>query len=352
VEYSKKSAVLCLDEIKHASLYFDTVIPASYASYVGLLGQLCNERRNVSNSLIDTVFKDILGFSYNAYFDQFHEFNNSLWKFFEDYQSFMGSFEKNYNKYEYRKFLLDHFHCSVDDIINHLDSMHDFGEHYDRIRRSSKSGPDKFYDFISQAYIDNIELIHTERCRDIFKKFYTNIGLPRVSILLPASFSNYNKACDDDITITLSKLNLVDVRKADWQKILEFRRDSDARKKFRNFRLFMHKNYKDKSLSFIEDDISKRYEDYLNTCKDYNFETTTSSLSVALNSKSLQTTIITTACSVLFGDPLLILGTISTGLSVTLGNLVIGLAKNRHAFHKLKRDHDLAYIIEAKEILE
>ena len=73
---------------------------------------------------------------------------------------------------------------------------------------------------------------------------------------------------------------------------------------------------------------------------------------MVLDSKSIQATVAATAAAAAFGSPLAAAATALTGATVELGKIALTVAKRKHDFQKLKRDHELAYIIEAQEHLE
>ena len=116
--------------------------------------------------------------------------------------------------------------------------------------------------------------------------------------------------------------------------------------------MFLHKNYEGKSRSFIEDDLNRLLEDYANTCKNWGFDSIISYISTVLDSKSLLTTIAATAGVALFGTPIASIATGVAGVAIEIGKIALTVARRKHDFHSLKRNHDLAYIIEAKERFE
>jgi hypothetical protein len=185
--------------------------------------------------------------------------------------------------------------------------------------------------------------------RNALNHFAKQLGINRYSVLLPSHHAFSTHATDDDLTLTLTNIRLINTVRASWEQIFEFRRDTDARKKLRNMKLFLQENYQDKSKQFIEDDFNKRLDDYNNVCKDHGFETCMSVLSAILNAKTLQTVVAGGVAAALLGGPITGL---STAVCLELGNIVLEVAKRKHAFNKLMRDHQLAYIIDAKERIE
>ncbi|MFW6148186.1 MAG: hypothetical protein ACOC6B_07335, partial [Thermodesulfobacteriota bacterium] len=162
---------------------------------------------------------------------------------------------------------------------------------------------------------------------------------------------NYD-AKEEDVTISIATLNLVDTKKTGWPQIIEFRKDKEARKKLRNLRLFLTENYEGKNISFIEDDLGKRLDEYEKTCKDWGFETTLSTLEALMDSKYLRRSIGASFAAAILGESVYAVGFPVTATILEVGKTVLCLSKKKHAFNKLKRDHELAYIIEAKERLE
>ena len=71
-----------------------------------------------------------------------------------------------------------------------------------------------------------------------------------------------------------------------------------------------------------------------------------------MDARTLLTTFATTVGAVLFGKPIVATATASAGAALEVGKIVLTIVKRRHAFQRLKRDHELAYIIEASERLE
>ena len=69
-----------------------------------------------------------------------------------------------------------------------------------------------------------------------------------------------------------------------------------------------------------------------------------------MDSKNIQTTFAASAGAAIFGEPVVVAGTILAGVSIEIGKIAIEISKRKHAFHKIKRDHPLAYLIEISEI--
>ncbi len=71
-----------------------------------------------------------------------------------------------------------------------------------------------------------------------------------------------------------------------------------------------------------------------------------------MDSTRIQATLGTAIASAILDGPLLVTVAAMTGSLLETGKVALGFARAKHSFQKLKRDHDLAFIIEAKERLE
>jgi hypothetical protein len=200
-------------------------------------------------------------------------------------------------------------------------------------------------------YVENIQFWKNDRrtTRTDLNVISEKFSGKRGQILLPSSCLETSEATENDLTLSLANINLIDTSKTTWEQILAFRKDQDARRKLRNLRLFLHENYQDKTRSFIEDDLGKRLDDYNDTCKDWGFDTVTSTISAALDSNSISATILASAGAAIFGESVVVTGTVLAGASVEIGKLIISLIQKRHAFNKIRQDHEMAYIIEARK---
>jgi len=202
-----------------------------------------------------------------------------------------------------------------------------------------------------EGYINDDTLPNGNTIRNALNNFAAQLGINNYSVLLPSRYSDTSStpATDDDLTLTLSNIQLINTDKTSWQQILELRKDTDSLKKLRNLKLFMQSNYQGKGKEFIEDDFAKRSDDYNNMCKDHGLETCISAFSVILDAKHLQTAIAGGVAATLLGGPITGLG---AAACLELGHISLEVAKRKYAFSKLKRDHELAYIIDAKERIE
>ena len=174
-------------------------------------------------------------------------------------------------------------------------------------------------------------------------------GFVNLPILISSSSLPSKAATLDDITLTVTNLNLINFQNASWEQVLELRKDAASQAKLRNLRVFLHKEYIGKDVAYIEDHFQKSIDDYADAVRDHGFTTRMSTLSTLLSSKSLPATLGTTAGAILFGTPLQAVATGVVTSIYEIGKVAVEVAKHRHAFNKLKKDHPVAFIADAQE---
>ena len=299
MNYEHVSSVICLGDTKQAALYFDRVIIVDPAEQMGIYG-LPEFGKGAYNLISNNKITKETLLNYNLLFQ------------------------------EYRR------------------AVELPGFSFSRVENTDYFISDTRKKLI-EGYINNDKLPNGNTIRNALNHFAKQLGINRCSVLLPSRYADSIHATDDDLTLTLTNIRLINTDRTKWEQILELRRDTDARRKLRNMKLFLQENYQGKSKEFIEDDFDKRLDDYSNVCKDHGLETCMSALSVILNAKHLQTAIAGGVAAALLGSPIAGLG---TAVCLGLGHIALEVAKRKHAFNKLKRDHELAYIIDAKERIE
>lgn len=373
--YQKQINAICLGDPKQSAIYFDSIIPISYffelTSSPKMLKLIVKyglqdqrdvselsekfvyefiEEVNVLESLLGIPLDvDVIEKKIKPYFEYFTSMFNICNLRAELYSRHTEERGKPYAELK----LAESIDNIPDSIIQMLDSISEEKKTSVPISEAVMRG---ILDLLCLFYVENVGFVDGKGQAKGYT-FREKIDLlPAVRkghrrVVLPSSCFNYLKAADNDITIYLSNLQLIDTDKTDWSKIIEFRKDEEARRKLRNLRLFLHTTYEGKSIAFIQDDLHRRLEQYNETCKEWGFETRTSSIMAVMDSKSLQATIGMTLAAAILGEPFVATGAALTGSFLEIGKIALGFARAKHSFQKLKRDHDLAFIIEAKERL-
>lgn len=151
------------------------------------------------------------------------------------------------------------------------------------------------------------------------------------------------------MSLSIQNVRLIDASHTSWKQILVFRENDQNRRKLRRLRQFFFDNFEDKPKTFIEDNLAQRMADYEQAIKDFGFETKLGYLTVLLSSQVVVPATAVTVASALFGLPLATIA--AAGVAVELGSFALKIAESKHALAKFQRDHELAYIMEAKKML-
>jgi hypothetical protein len=152
------------------------------------------------------------------------------------------------------------------------------------------------------------------------------------------------------LAVAASNLELIDVSNIALEKLIEFRNDKSSKSKLRRLRLFACENYSGKPVSFIEDDLMSRLDDYKDVARKWDFETTTSCLTTLLSSKVLLGTVGAALVTTVAGLPLASLGAAALGLSIELGNVSLSIAKTRFAAQEALASHPMSYLEAARRV--
>jgi hypothetical protein len=298
--YKSKSDVISLGDSKQAAIYFDRVLVVDPSEQMGVWG--------LPGQLSEGAYRLIFG----------------------DVASEQDLLRYNYEFQEYRK------------------SLSLPGISFSRIKDSDVwvSNSRKA---LLEGYINNQTLENGTNTRQALAKFARKMGVDTYSVLLPSHYSDARHASDDDLSLTLANIPLIDTSKTSWEQIFELRKDAAALIKLRKLRKFLHKNYQGKGKDYIEDDLALRLADYADVCRDHGIETSLSILSMILDARRLQTAIAGGVAATLLGNPL---AGLSAAVSIELGQVMLEVASKRHNFNKLRRSHELGYIIDSKERLK
>jgi hypothetical protein len=151
--------------------------------------------------------------------------------------------------------------------------------------------------------------------------------------------------------LTLANLGVIDASNASWEQIAEFRRDAEARRRLRRFRLFAYDTYIGKSAAYIEDDLLTKLADYEETTKQWGFETVQGAMKTVLSSRLSATAAGGAIMSALFGHSPEALVVAATAGVLQLGHVSLELTQRRFALQKLTRDNPVSYIAYSRKKL-
>lgn len=312
--YRPSSKILCFENFKEASLYFDRVLPLNMGrmrgdSTVGdiLVGYPEEVPSAALSHLIDGIEGNTVTYSHAT---RVMDFTANRWV----------EFAKEVEPYA-RLWSPDPRNPDDDDVRNQ----------YRKLQEA----------YFADAYISGVTPI-----REAFRRYANSIGFDRFSVAVPSASEHGGSQCDP--SITLSKLNLVDPSQAEWRQIIELRKDTESHRKLSRLRLFIHKNYADCSFAYIEDDLSQRIEEYERVTRKFGLKTTLSSLSLLLDARALQASAGAGLIAGLFGGPLVGL---SAAAAIEIGKIAVNIAEKYHDLKDWQSGHELAFIFDTKKVL-
>ncbi len=135
-----------------------------------------------------------------------------------------------------------------------------------------------------------------------------------------------------------------------WDRVIDFRKDSEAIRKYRDLRLWLEMGLQAKSLPQALDIISQKIDDYTWAIKKHGLETKIGYIRQLLGWK--QTTILTagTAISTLLGGP--VWGAIAAGTIIS-SEITASVAESKIKLEDTKRgkNREIAYLLELREKL-
>lgn len=299
------TSVVCFKDVKQSALYFDRILPVSFRRMQGMGTDIVFEfpERIPSRAMISIVFDD------NSINDSDRQRYNAIGQVIDQWDAF-------------RKKTSEYWH------------------------RSSNSSLGENYDDLSVAYLENRNHQKHGPIRAHFQKYALSLGLKSSDILLPADVESESGPLE--AVLSLANLELIDVRQASWDQIIEVRNDIESRKKLQRLRVFLANNYSNKSSSYIEDDISNGLEDYSIACKKHGFDTVVSSLSIILDSKNIQSVAAAGIGAAFFGGPMAGLSSVA---AIELGKFAIEFSKQRRAMIDWQATHNLAYLVDIESKL-
>lgn len=103
-------------------------------------------------------------------------------------------------------------------------------------------------------------------------------GIVPVYSSLAARDREYKAGEQEGLVATVVGLRVVDENRLTWEQVLEFRKDTENRKKYRRFRHWLDKDMPGKSQAFIEDAVRIKLEDHESAIKKHGLQTVAGSV--------------------------------------------------------------------------
>jgi hypothetical protein len=183
-------------------------------------------------------------------------------------------------------------------------------------------------------------------CTEFPKLFYTQ----------PTIFYHSQKHFQDDfsngkqevLTSAISNIAMVQEAKLNWEQVIEFRKDKEARIKYIRLTRWIDNELLTKPKNQIEDEIAIKLDDYNWTIKKHGIQTAIGTLSSIIDAKFLSSSSLATTAAALTGGGLL---AALTSLSLLFGKTAITFgSKYIENLEKRRKDNfEIAYLFDIKK---
>lgn len=150
----------------------------------------------------------------------------------------------------------------------------------------------------------------------------------------------------DKFQAVVSNIELVDLTKVEWERILEFRRDKDSRLALRKFRSFFFENYSSLEPQEILDKLLISHEQQRVVLKQWGMQTVSKALSVGFDNSAAIGGSLSALAGMTAGGPLGAL----VGLSVPIGRMFLEVGKAVQERTMLKINSPLEFMSRVQKL--
>jgi len=153
------------------------------------------------------------------------------------------------------------------------------------------------------------------------------------------------------VVATLSDLQLVHEESLEWNQVLQFRSDQEARRKYLRLLHWLDSEMLGKSLSFIQDEMAARIEDYEWAIRKHGIRSTLGTLQEVLDGKFLVGASVVSGSLALSGHP--VLGALA-GTGLVIGKATVSLAGKMLDIADAERgpNSEVSWVYDVKRDLE
>lgn len=187
--------------------------------------------------------------------------------------------------------------------------------------------------------------------RELVESFSTTHGTPAVAIYSSISKRDldYQVGNHQTLIATISNLGLVDEGQLSWEQVTEFRKDQQARGKYRRLLHWLDKEMVGKPQAFIDDEVAEKLEGYEWALNKHGIESVLGTISEALDGKYLVGASSVTGSFTLAGHPTL---GVLVGGALIAGRVTVKLAQAMLDLADAERgpDYEISWAYEVKKL--
>lgn len=167
----------------------------------------------------------------------------------------------------------------------------------------------------------------------------------------PGAFhGEYHPGAADAIVATLVDLDIVDEAQLSWEQILQFRGDTEARRKYMSLVHWLDREMAGKSAEFIRDEVAVRLSQYEWALRKHGIKTVLGALSAMLDSRAFLGGVLSGFILAWHGQPA---AGLLTGLGVAGARCAIELAKSAVDLEDIHRGQaaEIAYVYDVRRTM-
>jgi hypothetical protein len=211
-------------------------------------------------------------------------------------------------------------------------------------------------DMDALEYVNQSSFVNRPEGQRALRSQMFNAKLERSPVLLSGFLHNPQKIANTgtEVTAVLAGLPIVDVTNVSWEQIMEFRKDSESRRKLRILRLHLANEFISKTHEQIAAGLELGIDECQRTAKKHGFDLLISSLQASCEAKDTIGAVGLWALvgATLGGSATAAAAGASVGLMTEVSKLTLTVAKGAKDLREFRKHHPFTYILEAKSKLE
>lgn len=149
--------------------------------------------------------------------------------------------------------------------------------------------------------------------------------------------------------LILNSIKLIDTTDLSRKYLLEIKKDKEAMKNLRRLYTFIYQNYKDKPLTYIEDDLLNRIDQYATNTNHLGLKTKDAVLKIIFSSSTLVAGTTTAIFTALSGSTTTLPQSLAVGSTFILGNIGLELRSLKRDTYKFEQENPITFLIDAQK---
>lgn len=224
------------------------------------------------------------------------------------------------------------------------------------VRRIYLVNEDAQPDLDALEYVNQWAFVNRPEGQATLRREMLSAGIQRAPVLLSSSVAPPEKEANTgtEVTAALAGLPIVDVSKASWEQIMEFRKDPESRRKLRVLRLHLANEFIGKTHEQIAAGLELGIDECQRSAEKHGFDLLISSLQASCEAKDTIGAVGIWALvgATLGGSAATAAAGASVGLLTELAKLTLTVAKGAKDLREFRKHHPFSYIIDVKSQFE